>query len=240
MFPAVHGIILSFSLCPLPLLLSDWGEEEKWEEEGLETKKAMLNCQLTSSPKPVFQLQTSGFFPVTESLLMGPKSLWEFWLEGLRTHQAGSVWSSLVFQIPKLLVLSTMQRHREKSPPGQFCQGLIPEFAHSIRAWLCAPADEPFCYGKGCLGWNPSLCLSACIFVLFSSPFPFWDPLTWGVWNHSPSPFTTAENTVWSHRFYFRIWGFHYTWGLPNPTHQPAKLAKHVTGGLSYFAQPGS
>lgn len=56
--------------------------------------------------------------------------------KGLRTHQAGSVWSSLVFQIPKLLVLSTMQRQIGKSPPWQFCQGLTPEFAHSIRAWL--------------------------------------------------------------------------------------------------------
>lgn len=31
------------------------------------------------------------------------------------------------------LVLSTMQRQKGKSPPGQFCQGLTPEFAHSIR-----------------------------------------------------------------------------------------------------------
>lgn len=94
--------------------------------------------------------------------------------------------------------------------------------------------------GEGCLRWNLALCLSACIFVLFSFPFPFWDPLAWGVWKLNLSPFTRAENTVWPHKFYLGFEGcITYEDCLIQHISQP-NWPSMLLGGLSYFAQPGS
>lgn len=122
-----------------------------------------MNCQLTFPPNPVFRLILLDF-SLWQPVFMGLESLWEFWLEALKTHQGASVWSSLVFQIPKLLVLPTMQRHTEKSPPGQFCQDLIPEFAHTLRAWLYVPAILLWEGRRGRDVWSdiyPCVCLPA-------------------------------------------------------------------------------
>lgn len=171
----------------------------------------MFYCRLTSLPSPIFRLHTSRFFPMAESLLMGLESLWEFLSEGLQSHQAGLVWSSLVVQIPIFAgALHNAETYR-KIPtwalaPGSLCEvaslSLLfphkPDHTLQQMSYSAMGREE----GEGCL--YPYICLPR---FLYHSHLcvSFSDPLTWDVWKHRPFPFTGAENTVWPHAFYFRI-----------------------------------
>lgn len=89
----------------------------------------MLYRQVACLPRPIFRRHTSGFFPTAESLLTELESLWEFWSEGLQSHQVVLVWSWLIVQIPTFVgALHNAEIYR-KIPTRGFVPGSLCEVA---------------------------------------------------------------------------------------------------------------
>lgn len=139
-------ILLSFSLCQLPLILSELRGEVRRRRLGDQKDHVVLPADFS---KPSIQSSYFWIFPYGRVLAYGDRKPMGVLIRG---SQDPSSWLSMEltgFSDSHLCWCSPQCRGIEKSPSGHFCWGLIPEFALPTRAWLYAPADELFCYGQG-------------------------------------------------------------------------------------------